>query len=353
MADAPPAPPVTEEPPPPPLPPPSSSSSPTAAAAAASVLPPPGPPTNPATSPRNGSSSSSQSPSLFSTEFRKDFQDWMMKHHPVTEKSAREYMYQLADLTREVVKEKGLEPAPVSMEKAAVKAFVMEHLDMYTELARKRKKQRKKLPVLSHLKDYLSLKTLSLPARNDRSVIDPELKREFVTWLSKDRHVAEGKNAVKYHYALVELVNGLLKRLGKTIDINQTRLDKEQIKQLIEDHPDDVAALIQQRHEEKKKTKGMSFLNYVKVFFGLHSLVLPNWSDRSLINPKLKKDFMKWLQEERCLTDTTMKQYYREVTRMVRLIFLNYRELGGEGGTCQRQPIHFFNVYKSCLFFLS
>jgi hypothetical protein len=39
----------------------------------------------------------------------------------------------------------------------------------------------------------------------------------------------------------------------------------------------------------------MAYLNHLKQFLGLHSLVLPSWSDRAILAPKLKKEYMRWL----------------------------------------------------------
>jgi hypothetical protein len=67
----------------------------------------------------------------------------------------------------------------------------------------KRKKEGKKLPFLEHLKNFLGLKTLLLPPRNDKSVVDPEMKREFVSFLEKEKNILPHKNALTYHYQMV------------------------------------------------------------------------------------------------------------------------------------------------------
>jgi len=268
-------------------------------------------------------------PDIFRTDFRRDFVDYMQKRHPLTEKSAREYYYQLVDVTRVVVNEKNLE-LPVDMDKARVKAFVQEHAEKYTEVVHRRKEQGKRLPFLGHIKDFLSIRTLKLPPRNSKSILDHQLKNDFITWLTKERFI-EVKSAQTQYYLLVELVNSLLNKVGRSIDAtHESRLNKEMCKQVLEQYREDLIAIILDRHQEKKKQKTMSFLNHVKVFFGLHSLVLPNWSDRTLINHKLKKEFMKWLRDERCLSDLTVKQYFRELSRVVRVIFVNHKDIGGE-----------------------
>jgi hypothetical protein len=97
----------------------------------------------------------------FSADLRKEFMEWMKKEKNVSDKSAREYYYQLVDVTRvsapaslkartfllalhpshqyprcicgqAVVTANQLQEPPQPMDKAAMRSFTTEHSDAYT-----------------------------------------------------------------------------------------------------------------------------------------------------------------------------------------------------------------------------